>query len=144
MAQKERTISMDRRSFLAFGAAAAAASSLAQAPPTQFVAEKAAPAAPFTDPDFAFTALISLGHSYHRAGDPGKLLAIVSKIKAGDFESAWAAYHQAGIELRTRAEQAAARQHNVSAREAYLAAASYFSAGLRFLDETENPERMLP
>jgi hypothetical protein len=82
--------------------------------------------------------------SYYRGGDPGKLLAIVSQIKAGDFESAWQAYHDAGVESRTLAEQAAAKRHNVSAREAYLWAAGYFSAALRFLDGTKDPERMLP
>jgi hypothetical protein len=141
---KERMIPMNRRSFLALGAAAAAAPSLAQAPAAPIEAQKAAPASPFTDPDFGFTAQITLGHCYQRAGDPGKLLAIVSQIKAGDFESAWSAYHQAGVDLRTLAEPAAAKGRGVSAREAYLAAASYLSAGLRFLDGTDNPERMFP
>jgi alpha-beta hydrolase superfamily lysophospholipase len=135
---------MNRRSFMAIGAAAAAASSLAQAPASPIVAQTAAPASPFTDPDFGFTALVSLGHAYYRAGNPGKLLAIVSQIKAGDFESAWTAYHQAGVEARTLAESAASKRHNVSAREAYLWAASCFSIALRFGDGTENPERMLP
>ena len=133
----------NRRSFLTFGAAAAAASA-AQTPPPPATALVAAPASPFTDPDFGFTAQIALGGSYYRAGDPGKLLAIVSRIKTGDFESAWQAYHQAGVESRTLAGAAAARGHNVSAREAWLWASGYFSAALRFLDGTEGPERMLP
>lgn len=134
---------INRRSFLTIGAAAAAASA-AQAPPPPAAAPKAAPASPFTDPDFGFTAQIALGDSYYRVGDPGKLLAIVSKIKTGDFESAWQAYHQAGVDSRTLAEAAAAKRHKVSAREAYLWAAGYFSAALRFLDGTPDPERMLP
>jgi len=134
---------MKRRSFLTLGAAAATASA-GQAPPPPAVAQAAAPASPFTDPDFGFTNLIALGRSYYRAGNPGKLLAIVSKIKAGDFESASQAYHQAGVELRTLAEAAAAKHHNVSAREAYLWAAGYFSSALRFLDGTDDHERMLP
>ena len=132
---------MDRRSFLTFGAAAATTAA-AQAPPPPAAAQTAA--SPFTDPDFGFTDLIALGRSYYRAGDPGKLLAIASKIKAGDFESAWQAYHEAGVELRTLAESAAAKRHRVSAREAYLWAAGYFSSALRFLDGTGNHERMLP
>ncbi|MGA2181439.1 MAG: alpha/beta fold hydrolase [Bryobacteraceae bacterium] len=134
---------INRRSFLA-SAAAAAAVSAEQAPPPPAKAQVAAPASPFADPDFGFTAQIVQGGSYYRAGNPGKLLAIVSKIKAGDFESAWQSYHQAGVESRTLADQAAAKRHNVSAREAYLWAASYFSAALRFLDGTADPERMLP
>jgi hypothetical protein len=134
---------MNRRSFIASGAAAAAAVAV-KAAPAQTAPPEAEPFSPFTDADFGFTAQISLGNCYYHAGDPGKLLAIVSKIKAGDFESAWSAYHQAGVELRTLAESAAAKRHNVSARDAYLAAASYFSAAMRFLDGTEDPERMLP
>jgi hypothetical protein len=135
---------MNRRSFLAVGAAAAASSSLAQAPAAPPLAQKAAPESPFTDPDFGFTALNSLGHTYYHAGNPGKLLAILSKIQPGDFESAWTAYHEAGVEARTLAESATAKRHSVSAREAYLWAASCFSIALRFGDGTENPERMLP
>src|ERR1035437_3131391 len=107
---------MNRRSFLASGVAAAGAVAV-NAAPAQTVAQESAPISPFTDADFGFAAQISLGHSYYRAGEPGKLLAIVSKIKTGDFESAWAAY---------------------------LAAASYFSTALRFLDGTEDPARMFP
>jgi cephalosporin-C deacetylase-like acetyl esterase len=135
---------MNRRFFLAAGAAAAAAPSLAQAPAAQVAAPTATPASIFTDPDFGFAALNALGQTYYHAGNPGKLLAILSQIKSGDFESAWAAFHQAGDEARALAESVAAKRHNVSAREAYLWAASCFSITLRFGDGTENPERMLP
>jgi hypothetical protein len=131
---------IDRRSFLTIGASATAA---AQTQTTPTAEEAPKPATPFTDPDFGFTALIALGGSYYRGGDPGKLLAILSQIKTGDFESAFQAYHEAGVEARTQAEQAAVKRHNVSAREAHLWAASYFSAALRFLDGTKDPERML-
>jgi len=122
----------------------AALPALAQAPGAYTVAQTTAPASPFSDPDFGYTALNALGHAYYHAGNPGKLLAIVSKIKAGDFESAWLAYYEAGVEARTLAESAATKRHNVSAREAYLWAASCFSIALRFGDGTENPERMFP
>jgi hypothetical protein len=89
---------IDRRSFLAFGAPATAA--VAQAPSSPAAEEAAKPAPPFDDPDFGFTAQIALGASYYGGGNPGKLLAIVSRIKAGDFESAWQAYHDAGVESR--------------------------------------------
>jgi len=131
-----------RRSVLTLGAAAAVASA-AQSPSPPTTGQSAAPSSPLTDPDFGFTAQIALGGSYYRAGDPGKLLAIISGIKAGDFESAWHAYHEAGVESRTLAEQAAAKHHRVSAREAWLWSADHFSAALRFLDGTVDPERML-
>ena len=132
-----------RRSFLTFGFSAAAANA-AQAPPSAASQKAGAPASPFTDPDFGFTAQIALGGCYYRAGDPGKLLAILARIEPGDFESAWQAYHDAGVEARKLAEQAAAGRHPVSAREAHLWAAACFSAALRFLDGTKDPARMLP
>jgi dienelactone hydrolase len=135
---------INRRLFLTSGAAAAVASAAqAPPPPSPEKAPAAAPASPFNDPDFGFTAQIALGGSYYRGGDPGKLLVILSQIKPGDFESAWQAYREAGVEARTLAEKAAAKKHTVSAREAYLWAASYFSAAMRFLDGTDNPDRML-
>src|ERR1039458_251534 len=105
-----------RRSFLTLGACPAAAA-LAQTP-TQTPGAPAA-ASPFADPDFGFTAQIALGAAYYRGGDLGKLLAIVSKIKAADFESAYAAYHDAGVEAQALAQEALGKRHSVSAREAY-------------------------
>ncbi|HTQ55004.1 MAG TPA: prolyl oligopeptidase family serine peptidase [Bryobacteraceae bacterium] len=125
---------LHRRSFLAL--AATAASAPAEQP--------AAPASVFADPDFGFTAQIALGFSYYRGGDPGKLLAILPQIKAGDFESAYQAYRTAAADARKLAEEAAAQRHRVSAREAYLWAAGYTSAALRFLDGTKDPDRALP
>src|ERR1019366_6080863 len=122
---------VDRRSFLTLGAFPAA-SALAQTPAP--AADAPAAASPFADPDFGFTAQGALGAAYYRGGDPGKLLTILSKIKPADFESAYAAYHDAGVEAQVLAQQALSKRHNVSAREAYLWAANYFSAALRMLD----------
>jgi hypothetical protein len=129
-----------RRSFLTLGACPAV-SALAQTPAQASAAPAAA--SPFADPDFGFTAQIVLGAAYYRAGDPGKLLAILSKIKAADFESAYAAYHDAGVEAQGLAQESLGKRQNVSAREAYLWAANYFSAALRVLDGTKDPERTL-
>jgi hypothetical protein len=130
---------VNRRSFLAFGATAAAA---AQTPSPSSAGEAVKPISPFADPDFGFTAQIALGGSYYRGGDPGKLLALLSQIKPGDFESAWQVYRDAGVESRALATQAAAKRHTVSAREAWLWAAGYFSAAMGFLDGTKDPGRM--
>jgi hypothetical protein len=132
---------IDRRSFLTLGACPAVAA-LAQTP-AQAPAAPAA-ASPFADPDFGFTAQIVLGAAYYGEGDPGKLLAILSKIKPADFESAFAAYHDAGVEAQGLAQEALSKRRNVSAREAYLWAANYFSAALRMLDGTKDPDRTLP
>lgn len=129
---------LDRRKFIALGATATgAAQTPAPAP------EAAKPVSPFSDADFGFAALIALGGSYYRGGDPGKLLAIVSRIQPGDFTSAWRAYHDAAAGMRTLAQEAAAKHHNVSAREANLWAAGYFSAALHVVDGTKDPDGAL-
>jgi hypothetical protein len=131
---------LNRRTFLTAGASSATAL-LAQAP-GQPAAAAAAAVSPFADPDFGFTALIELGSSYYRQCDPGKLLAVLSLIKPGDFESAWKAFHDAGLEAQALAQDASSKRHVVSAREAYLWAAGYFKASLRALDGTKDPDRM--
>jgi hypothetical protein len=128
---------MNRRSFLFLGASPAA-SALAQTPSAP---APAAAASPFADPDFGLTAHLALGGAYYGLLNPGKLLAILARINPADSDSAWQAYHHAGAEARALAEQAAARRHNVSAREAYLWGASYYSAALRLVDGTKGPER---
>lgn len=129
---------IDRRMFLALGASAGA---LGQTPAPP---DNASPVSPFADPDFGFSELIALGGAYYRAGDPGKLLAILSHVKPGDFESAYSAFHDAAAEARILADSAVSRGHKVSAREAYLWAAARFSCAMRFLDGTKDPARMLP
>jgi hypothetical protein len=97
----------------------------------------------FADPTFDFTARIALGASYYGCANPGKIFAMASKITDGDFESAYQAYHAAGTEANQWAEEAAHKNHRVSAREAYLWAANYFFAALYFLDGTTNSARLL-
>jgi len=126
----------DRRSFLALATAATAAR--ADEPSNPSVPN------PFADPDFGFADLVALGASYYGGGNPGKLLEIVGRIQAGDIESGYQAFHDAAEEARKLAEQAGAEHRRVSAREAYLWAAGYFSIAMRFLDGTKDPDRILP
>ncbi|HYL76858.1 MAG TPA: hypothetical protein VEU96_21760 [Bryobacteraceae bacterium] len=130
---------MQRRTFLS-AAALAALPGKAQdrQPPPPAVGQL------FADPEFDFTARIVLGTSYYGVGNPGKLFAIAAAIKNGDFEAAYQAYYSAGVEARQWAEAAAAKKHRISARDAWLWAAGYFSASLRFLDGTTDLTRLLP
>ncbi|HLJ45935.1 MAG TPA: hypothetical protein VKU01_08005 [Bryobacteraceae bacterium] len=98
----------------------------------------------FSDPEFAFTTQIGLGASYYGTSNPGKLFSIATRIKDGDFESAYQAYHDAGLEARRWAEAAASKGHRISARDAWLWAASYFSLSMRFLDGTQDSSRLSP
>lgn len=98
----------------------------------------------FANPTFDYTARAVLGTSYYGCANPGKVFAIVSNIKDGDYESAYKAFSDAGNEAKGWADEAADKHRRVSAREAYLWAANYLYASLYFLDGTADPSRMLP
>jgi len=98
----------------------------------------------FSNPTFDYTTRTVLGAAYYGCANPGKVFAITSNIEEGDYESAYRAFLDAGDEAKLQAEEAAQRGQHVSAREAYLWAASYLYASLYFLDGTADPGRMLP
>ena len=98
----------------------------------------------FTNPTFDYTTRIALGSAYYGCANPGKIFAITSKIKDGDYESAYRAFFDAGNEAKQWADEAASKNHRVSAREAYLWAANFMYASLYFLDGTSDPGRMVP
>jgi len=98
----------------------------------------------FSDLTFDFTTRIALGASYYGCANPGKVFAIASQITDGDFESAYRAFYAAGAEAEGWAEEARQKNHDVSAREAYLWAANYYFSSLYFLDGTADPARLLP
>lgn len=98
----------------------------------------------FENPLFEYTFLISLGRSYHSAGNIGKVRYIAEQIRDGDFESAFQAFKLAGDEAHTLAEQCADSGHRVSAREAYLWAQNYYDSSTYFLDGSQDASRFLP
>jgi Prolyl oligopeptidase family len=101
-------------------------------------------AAFFKNPLFEYTFLISLGRSYHQAGNVGKVLYVAAQIEDGDFESGYQAFRQAADEARAQAEDSASRGHRVSAREAYLWAQNYYDCSTYFVDGSKDPTRFLP
>jgi hypothetical protein len=98
----------------------------------------------FADPTLDFTAQVALGATYYGAGNPGQLFAILSRIRDGDFESAYQAYLLAGREARQWADESLRKRHLISARAAFLWAANYLYSSLYFLDGTADPSRLSP
>ncbi|MGC2163353.1 MAG: hypothetical protein WA634_15705 [Silvibacterium sp.] len=98
----------------------------------------------FANPTFDFTTRIALGSAYYGCANPGKIFAITSNIKDGDYESAYKAFFDAGTEAKGWADEAAGKNQRVSAHEAYLWAANYLYASMYFLDGTADASRMLP
>jgi hypothetical protein len=98
----------------------------------------------FKNLGYEFEFLVALGRSYHQGGDIGKLLYIASQVQDGDAEGAFRAFYEAGEAAEKLGQHSADCGHRVSAREAYLWAASYFHTASRFLDASPDPTRLTP
>jgi len=98
----------------------------------------------FTHPTFEAIFLSALGRSYQQGGDVGKVLYLSTQVADGDFDSAYAAFRQAGDEARERALTAVGRGHGESARQAFLWAQNYYDSATAFCDESSDAGRFLP
>lgn len=91
-----------------------------------------------------FETQILLGSCYYGAADAGEILGTVERIPSGDFEKWYEAWFAIAERLQGVAEQSASSGNPVSARKAFLRAATYFSASAAFIDGTKDPSRGLP
>jgi len=88
-----------------------------------------------------FETQILLGCCHYGAADAGEILAMVERIPSGDFEKWYQEWHAIAERMQGIAEQSALSGNLVSARRAFLRAATYFSASAIFIDGTKNPSR---
>jgi len=97
----------------------------------------------FSDPTLNFQALFALSAASYNASELGEVLTTIDRIHAkGDTYAAfYEAFLERGEELRTRASSFRRAGHGVSAREAYLRAASYFDQALFFVLASSDPTR---
>jgi hypothetical protein len=96
----------------------------------------------FKQDDFEFMTEIALGAAAYRAAEAGEVLATASRIKDGDYAS-WVREWEATAErVAAAAAASAAAGHAVSAREAYLRAATYFFNAAFFVVGTDAGERL--
>jgi len=98
----------------------------------------------FADDDFEFQFLITLGQTYERAADVGECFAAAAEITDGDYDSWFDTFSELAERIRGEAEASAAAGHVVSAREAYLRAATYYAQASFFADGTHDPTRLVP
>jgi alpha-beta hydrolase superfamily lysophospholipase len=87
----------------------------------------------FENPLFDGQFLRLLGHIYYGGADIGECVATARSITEGDFESWHAGWKATAERVYDTAQASRDRGHPVSAREAYLRAASYFRASFIFL-----------
>jgi hypothetical protein len=97
----------------------------------------------FKDQAFETIFLTCLGRAFYSGANPGKVLYLTRQVKDGDFESAFAAFRQAGDEARAQAEESLAGGHRESARQAYLWAQNFYDSATYFVDGSADPSRFL-
>ena len=88
-----------------------------------------------------FETQILLGCCHYGAADAGEILATVERIPSGDFEKWYQEWLAIADRMRGIAEQSASSGNPVSARKAFLRAATYYSASAIFIDGTKDPSR---
>lgn len=109
------------------------------------MAEETAPRQYFMEHEqMDFETQCILGGCGYGAGEVGEILATIDRVTPGDFES-WVVEWLATAErVEGMAGQSAAAGNQVSARRAYLRAASYYAACLSMIDGSKDPQRRVP
>ncbi len=85
-----------------------------------------------------------LGGCHYGAADAGEVLAAARQIREGDCESWTQAWLATAGRIQRLAEASAQSGHPVSARRAFLRAASYYAASITMIDGTADPSRREP
>lgn len=98
----------------------------------------------FKNAQFDFDTRICLGYTYHRAADVGEVLATIDRIKDGDHEGWYREWFMLAQRMEAVARKSEAAGHHVSARDAWLRAATYYDVANGSLDGTTDPSRLVP
>jgi len=98
----------------------------------------------FENDDFEFMFALAIGATYHRGADVGECLSTGARIKDGDFEGWYREWKATGDRLAEAARNSEEGGRKVSARWAWLRAATYFETSTAFLDATDDPSRFGP
>ncbi|MFT4037716.1 MAG: alpha/beta hydrolase [Thermomicrobiales bacterium] len=96
----------------------------------------------FSHAEMQFQFFIALGAVYERAADVGELFATAAQITDGDFDSWFDAFVAVGARIQGIAETSEAAGDAVSAREAWLRAATYYGQAYFFTYGTQEPDRI--
>jgi hypothetical protein len=98
----------------------------------------------FDHEQFNFELQFALGGVHYGAGDLGEMLSTADRVVDGDADSWCQEWIATGQRLATIAEECARSGHRVSARAAYLRAATYYAVALSSVDGTEDPDALIP
>jgi pimeloyl-ACP methyl ester carboxylesterase len=97
----------------------------------------------FRDPEFAFELRRTMSAIYAGEADLGECLATASRIKDGDFESWYREWYATAEHFRRVGDRAVKAGHQVTARDAYYRAATYYRTGEFFLHGDPDDPRIV-
>ena len=97
----------------------------------------------FRNDQFNFELQAALGQVAYGCGDVGELLSTADRIADDDAESWVSEWRSTGARIEAVADACAETGHSVSARSAYLRAASYHALALSAVDGTSDPDALL-
>jgi len=97
----------------------------------------------FQDETLSFETLRTLAYAPYGGADIGECLTTAGRIRPGDFESWYAEWHHTAVRVHALADEARARGHTVSSRDAYLRASNYYRTAEFFLHGTPSDPRIL-
>lgn len=95
----------------------------------------------FSHDTFQFQSLIVLGSVYERAADVGEVFATTSQILDGDYQGWLNAWKGTGDRVAGIADASSKGGHAVSAREAYLRASNYYAQAAFVAEGTDDPSQ---
>lgn len=98
----------------------------------------------FKDEAFDFLFRFALGSTAHDCADPGEVLACYARIKDGKPDSWFEEWVATASRVEEIASGAEAAGHNVSARCAYLRAATYYDTATHMSDQTKDASAFVP
>jgi len=96
----------------------------------------------FSDQEFAFELKRTLAAAYAGEADIEECLATASRIREGDFERWYAEWKKTADHFRAEGDKSLAAGHNVTAREAYYRAATYYRTAEFFLHGNPSDPRI--
>jgi pimeloyl-ACP methyl ester carboxylesterase len=97
----------------------------------------------FKNQTFSFELLRAIGYTPYAGADIGECLATAGRIRDGDLESWHVEWRTTADRVRAIAEEALAKQHLTSAREAFLRASNYYRTAEFFLHVNPRDPRIL-
>jgi hypothetical protein len=97
----------------------------------------------FDHEQFNFEFQCALGGMHYGAGDVGEMLSTADRVVDGDADSWCQEWIATAQRLATVAEGCVSSGHQVSARAAYLRAATYYAMALSSVDGTKDPGALL-